>query len=113
MKEKIKTNNLALHRQIVEWWAGVAMTRYPSPRSEKPQQDGMRGEFAFRIKPHSCHRCLEGLKQTLCAPAPRDPRPRDPETETELCLSISCGRMGQQWTSKRTGTLGAADLGMA
>ena len=28
---------------------------------------------------------LRGLKQTLCAPGPRDPT----ETETELCLSIS------------------------
>ena len=30
---------------------------------------------------------LRGLKQTLCAPGPRDPS----ETETELCLSISSG----------------------
>ena len=30
---------------------------------------------------------LRGLKQTLCAPGPRDPT----ETETELCLSVSCG----------------------
>ena len=52
---------------------------------------------------------LRGLKQTLCAPGPRDPT----ETETELCLSISCGGMGQQWTAKATGALGAAGLGMA
>ena len=50
---------------------------------------------------------LRGLKQTLCAPGPRDPT----ETETELCLSISCGDVGQQWTA--AGALGAADLGMA
>ena len=38
--------------------------------------------------------------------------PWDPtETETELCLSVSCG--GQQWTATGTGALGAADLGMA
>ena len=40
--------------------------------------------------------------------------PRDPtETEPELCLSISCGGMGQQWTAAGAGALGAADLGMA
>ena len=38
---------------------------------------------------------LRGLKQTLCAPGPKDPT----ETETELCLSVSCGGMGQQWTA--------------
>ena len=52
---------------------------------------------------------LRGLKQTLCAPGPRDPT----ETETELCLSVSCGRKGQQWAATGTGALGAADLGMA
>ena len=36
---------------------------------------------------------------------------RDPtETETELCLSISCGGMGQQWSAAGTGALG---VGMA
>ena len=30
------------------------------------------------------------------------------ETEPELCLSVSCGGMGQQWTA--TGALGTADL---
>ena len=52
---------------------------------------------------------LRRLKQTLCAPGPRDPT----ETVTELCLSISCGGMGQQWTVAGTGALGAADMGMA
>ena len=51
---------------------------------------------------------LRGLKQTLCAPGPRDPT----ETETELCLSLSCGGTGQQWTAEGAGALGAADLGM-
>ena len=51
---------------------------------------------------------LRGLKQTLCAPGPRDPT----ETETELCLSISCGGVGHQWTATGAGALGAADLGM-
>ena len=34
------------------------------------------------------------------------------ETETELCLSISCGGMGQQWTAAGAGALGAVDLGV-
>ena len=52
---------------------------------------------------------LSGLKQTLWAPGPRDLT----ETETELCLSISCGGIGQQWTGARAGALGAAGLAMA
>ena len=46
-----------------------------------------------------------GLK---CAPGPKD----STETETELCLSISGGSMGQQWTATGTGALGVADLGV-
>ena len=52
---------------------------------------------------------LRGLKQTLCAPGPRDPT----QTEIELCLSVSCGGTGEQWTATGAGALGAADLGMA
>ena len=52
---------------------------------------------------------LRGLKQTLCAPGPRDPT----ETEIQLCLSISCGGGGQQWTATGAGALRAADLDMA
>ena len=33
------------------------------------------------------------------------------ETEPELCLSVSCGGMGQQWPV--AAALGAADLGVA
>ena len=36
---------------------------------------------------------------------------RPTETETELCLSVSCGGMDQQWPA--AGALGATDLGMA
>ena len=49
--------------------------------------------------------------QTLWTPGPRDPG--TPQTETQLCLSISCGGTGQQWTATGTGALGTADLGMA
>ena len=38
---------------------------------------------------------------------------QDPETEPELCLSVFCGGMGQQWTVTGAGALGAVDLGMA
>ena len=82
----------------------------PRPRAkEKPQQDGRRGEIAFRIKPHTCQRRSEGSDKTLCAPGPRDPT----ETEPELCLSVSCGGTGQQCPAAGAGALGAADLGMA
>ena len=52
---------------------------------------------------------LRGRKQTLYAPGPGDPA----ETETELCLSVSCGGTGQQGTAAGAGALGAADSGMA
>ena len=45
----------------------------------------------------------------LCTPEPRDCT----KTETELCLSVSCGGMGQQWTATGAGALGAADSAMA
>ena len=48
-------------------------------------------------------------KFSLCAPGPKDPT----ETETELCLRVSCGGTGQQGTAAGAGALGAADLGMA
>ena len=51
---------------------------------------------------------LRGLKQILCTPGPMD----HTETETEMCWSISCGGMGQQWTATGAGALSAADLGM-
>ena len=50
-----------------------------------------------------------GFRQTLCTPGPRDPT----ETETELCLSVSCGGTGQQWTATGVGALGTADRDMA
>ena len=52
---------------------------------------------------------LRGLKQTLCAPGCRDPT----KSETELCLSISCGGTGQQRIAPGAGALGVADLVMA
>ena len=51
---------------------------------------------------------LRGLKQILSIPGPRDPT----ETETELCLGVSCGGTDQQWPAAWAGRLGAADLGL-
>ena len=48
---------------VLKLWlhsAGAAVRRYPRPRAKKPQQDGRRNEFKFRIKPHSHQRCSEG-----------------------------------------------------
>ena len=45
----------------------------------------------------------------LCTPRPRNPT----ETEPELCLSVTCGGTGQQWTAAGAEALGAADLGIA
>ena len=44
---------------------------------------------------------LRGLKQTLCAAGPRVPA----ETETELCLSVSGGGVGQRWPAAGLGAL--------
>ena len=77
------------------------------PRAEKPQQDGRRGKITFRIKPHTCQRCSAGWN------IPVGTRTQTPHRETELCLSVSWGGMGQQWTVAGAGALGAADLGMA
>ena len=49
------------------------------------------------------------LTLTLCTPGLKDPT----EMEKELCLSVSCGGTGQQWTDTWAGALGEADLGMA
>ena len=54
-------------------------------------------------------RDAQRAETNLCAPGPRDPT----ETEPELCLSVSCKGMGQQWPVAGAGALGAADLDMA
>ena len=62
----------------------------------------------LRLKPHTCQRCSEG-SNIPCVHRTRDPT----ETETERCLSVSCGGTGQQWPAAGAGALGASDLGMA
>jgi len=51
---------------------------------EKPWQDSRRGEIGFKIKPHTCQRCLEDSNKTSCTPGPRDPT----ETKPDLCLNL-------------------------
>ena len=84
----------------------------PHPRAkEKPQQDGRRSRDAFRIKPHTWQRCLEGSNKTLCAPGPETPQRL---SQSCLCgLSVSCGGTSQQCPAVGTGALGATDLGGA
>lgn len=53
--------------------------------------------------------CNKEMKQTLRAPGPSDPT----QTEPEVCLSVSCEGMCQQWPAVGVGALRAADLGMA
>ena len=54
---------------------------------------------------------LRGLKQTWCAPGPRDP----PETETDRCVSVPGAGTDQQrtGTAAGAGAMEAADLGVA
>ena len=73
---------------------------------ETPQQDSKKDKITFRIKSHTFQR-LDGLKQNLYAPGPRDPT----ETEPDLPLSVSCRGTGQQWPAMGTGPLAVADLG--
>ena len=63
----------------------------------------------FTMKWWNYERLSEGSNKILCAPRPRDPT----ETEQDLCLSVSWGGTGQQWTATGAGALGTADLGMA
>ena len=102
-------------QQDGRYWCGscVALERLwgdsPHPRAkEKPQQDCRRGKITFWIKPHSCQRCLEGSNKPCV-----HQNPETPQRLTELCLIVSCGVTGQQWTAARAGAMGAADLGMA
>ena len=107
----------------------------PHPRAEKPQQNsrhwssgcaalgrlwedtqcqGQRrrpSKMVERVESHlkPNHIPARDRAHTLCAPGPRHPT----ESETELCLCIFWGGMGQQWIAAGAGALGAVDLGMA
>ena len=51
------------------------------------QEDGRRGEIAFRIKPYTHQRCQEGSNKTLCTPGPRDPTETEPDLTLSVCTS--------------------------
>ena len=75
----------------------------PLPRAKrKPQQDGRRIKFTFRIKPHFCKRCSEGSNK------PCSSGQRDPQTLRHNCESL-LRRMGYQWSVTGAGALDAAD----
>ena len=62
--------------------AGATLRRYTvSKGKEKPQQGGRRGGIAFRIKPHTLQQHSEGSNKPCTH--------QGPESETELCLSVS------------------------
>ena len=86
------------------------MRRYPTSKGKgKAPARQLEGRIHIYNQTPFLPEMLRGLKQTLCAPQPRDPT----ETETELFLNVSCGGTGRQWTATGAGALGAADLGMA
>ena len=63
--------------------------------------------MAFRIKPHSCRDAQRVQTNLMCT---RTQRPH--RDWAELCLSVSCGGTGHQWTATGAEALGAADLSM-
>ena len=68
---------LAYHRACSA--AGVAAREALRPKAdEKPQQDGRRGGFTLRIKPHTRQRRSEGSKRP-CAQ-------QDPQRLSQTCL---------------------------
>ena len=62
----------------------------------------------FRIKPHTCQRCLEGSNKTG---SPGDATESEPDLS--LSLSVSGEGMDQQWPAAGAGARDAADLGIA
>ena len=75
---------------------------------EKPQQDSWRGKISLESNLISARDAQRAQTNLVCTRTPKSP-----ETETELCLSVSCGDTGQQRTVAGEGTLGTVDLGMA
>ena len=86
------------------------MRRYPTSKGKgKAPARQLEGRIHIYNQTPFLPEMLRGLKQTLCAPGPRDPT----KTEPEQCLSVSCEGTSQQWTATGTGALGGADLGPA
>ena len=77
-----------------------------SKGKEEALQDGRRGKIVLDFKPHTCQRHSEASNK------PVHTRTQRPYRNLELCLSVCCGGMGQQWTAAGAGALGVVDLGM-
>ena len=86
-------------------WHGTAMRTYPTSKVRETPERWEEVQIQVSNQTPFTPDMLRGLKQTLCAPGPEDPT----ETETELCVSVSYGDKGQQWTATGIGALGAAD----
>ena len=57
--------------QPYTWESGNPPTGAPHRQSkEKSQEDGRMVTIAFKIKPHTHQRCLEGTNKALCVPGP-------------------------------------------
>ena len=82
------------------WGSGLCFTRIKdsSWAKEKPQKDGRRGKFTFRIKPHSLQRCSEGSNTTCAHQDPGTPqRPRqnfvwEPPVEVQVSRGLPQGQ---------------------
>ena len=64
----------------------------PRPRAkEKPQQDDRRGEGHnhFKIKPHTCQRCLKCRNKTLCTQRPKERSSDIYKRLSQTCLWVS------------------------
>jgi len=82
----------------------------PRPRAKaKTQQDSRKGKIAFRIKPHTHQRCLEGSNKALCAPGSTDSTETEPDMPLSVSVSsveaqVSRGR-GSGWSRPEAGSM--------
>ena len=98
-------------KTATQWWTTISRRmldptkkRYArSNGNEKPQQEGRRGETAFRIKSHTCQRHLEGSNKPC---AHKDPETPQRFSQTSLwtleCLLRRHGSAGfnSMWIEK-------------
>ena len=94
--------------------AGAVAVLRSSSCEEIPQGKGQRRSPSKTVGGAKSHlesypipaRNAQGAQTNLVRARTRDPT----ETQTELCVSFSCGGVGQQWTAAGTAALG---VGMA
>ena len=87
---ELQNYNSLLNNRLLENVGSHQKKDAPCPSTkEKPQQDGRKGETAFKIKPHTGQRCSEGSYKP-CAH-------QDPETPQRLrqsCVRVSPVEVG-------------------